>query len=138
MIGGIIPGTHNESGQCLGPDKMKIAGIGIGIGTGQKKIILDHHIFDTYRGWVCRKAEPQPMIKVRMSVHKHDYEALDLPAPSEISVVMNGVADTGAMLCLWGAKHFYRAGFKKKDLIPVKQTLNAANRQPITIFRRLW
>ena len=117
----------------MGLDKVKNAGIG-SRECGQRKIVLDHHIFDSYRGWVRRKSEPQPMLRVRINVNKQDYQTLDLPAPPETSVVVSGVADTGAMSCLWGVKHFYRAGFKKKDLIPVKQTLNAANRQPITIL----
>ena len=46
---------------------------------------------------------------------------------------LRGVTDTGAQSCLWGLNDFYRSGFKKSDLTPVKQRLFAANRQPIDI-----
>ena len=37
------------------------------------------------------------------------------------------------MSCLWGLLNFYRAGFKDSDLIPVKRTMVAANKEPINI-----
>merc|ERR1712237_184359 len=35
---------------------------------------------------------------------------------------------------MWGATDFYKSGYKKQDLVKVKQRIAAANRQPIDIM----
>ena len=50
-------------------------------------------------------------------------------APSHITVV----TDTGAQSCLWSRRDFYRCGFQLSDLIPIKHTMFAANREKIDI-----
>ena len=47
--------------------------------------------------------------------------------------MVDGIADTGAQVCLWSLSDFYKAGYKKKELIKVKQKIAAANREPIEI-----
>ena len=54
--------------------------------------------------------------------------------PKIMPAHVNTVTDTGAQSCLWGVEDFYRCGFKDCDLIPVKRTIVAANRDEITIL----
>ena len=99
----------------------------------RKAVVLDHHIFDDYMGWTKRRSAEQPTLRLKMEVDKADYEALDLPCPKILSGSASGVTDTGVQSCLWSLTDFYRCGFKKSDLLPVKQRLWVANRQPIDI-----
>ena len=53
--------------------------------------------------------------------------------PKVAKTTVDGVADTGAQICLWGLSAFHKAGFKKSQLVRVKQRIVAANRQPVDI-----
>ena len=46
---------------------------------------------------------------------------------------VNVVTDTDAQSCLWGLQNFLRADFKNKELIPMKHTLFAANKEQISV-----
>ena len=70
---------------------------------------------------------------LRLPTERSDYDHVGAPyprvAPSHVTVV----TDTGAQSCLWGLHDFYRCGFKKSDLLPVKRGMVAANREEIKI-----
>ena len=62
------------------------------------------------------------------------YSKLKTNTPDVGPMVVDGVADTGAQVCLWSATDFYKSGYKKWDLVEVKQKIAAASRQPIEIM----
>ena len=74
-----------------------------------------------------------PTLRLRLTTSKADYDHIGSPfphvAPSHITVV----TDTGAQSCLWSRRDFYRCGFQLSDLIPIKRTMFAANREKIDI-----
>ena len=51
---------------------------------------------------------------------------------------LNITTDTGAQSCLCSLKDFLRCGFKHSDLLPVKRTILAANREQIDITGALF
>ena len=97
-------------------------------------IVLDHHIFDSKAGWVKRNAWKQPTLRLISRPCNEMYSKLGHKVPTAESTVVDGVADTGAQVCLWSLSDYYKAGYKKKELIKVKQKIAAANRQPIEIL----
>ena len=94
---------------------------------------LTHLIFDTERGWKKAKSLKHPTLSLTVDVDENDYITLGRKPPSIESSTIAAVTDTGAMSCLWGLNGFLRAGFTKADLIPVKQSLDAANKEVIPI-----
>ena len=97
-------------------------------------VVLEHQISDSRIGWVQRKAWKQPKIRLSVRPCGSIYPELGITALSASPVRVNGVADTGAQACMWGLADFYKAGYKKQDLVKVKQRIAAANRQPIDIM----
>ena len=100
---------------------------------GRLAIILSHHIFDSVDGWKQRRADKQPMLKIEIQTCADMYDKLGVRAPPVNTSSIEGVADTGAQSCLWGMSQFYKCGFKKHQLIPVRQKMEAANRECIDI-----
>ena len=98
------------------------------------KIVLDHHVFDSRAGWVRRKAWSQPMLRLSVRPCRDMYSKLNIPTPNVSSMVVDGIADTGAQVCLWSAADFHKSGYKKRDLVRVEQRVAAANSQPIEIL----
>ena len=98
------------------------------------KIVLDHHVFDSRAGWVRRKAWSQPMLRLSVRPCRDMYSKLNIPTPNVSSMVVDGIADTGAQVCLWSAADFHKSGYKKWDLVRVEQRVAAANSQPIEIL----
>ena len=49
------------------------------------------------------------------------YARLSVQVPDVNETDVDGIADTGVQICLWGLSSFYKAGFKKVHLIKVKQ-----------------
>ena len=115
-------------------DAISVASIGSARLPGRKAIELKHHIFDDYIGWTERRSAAQPTLNLRLEIEPGDYTDLGIHCPRVMKTQVSGVTDTGAQSCLWGLKEFYAHGFKKTDLIPVKQRMYAANRQPIEIL----
>ena len=52
----------------------------------------------------------------------------------ESSITVPTMADTGCQSCLAGFKIVQQLGLTKKDLIPVKMKMHAANDRPISIL----
>ena len=97
-----------------------------------RPILLDHHIF-TKTGWKEADSMLHPTIQLHLTVDKEDYHHLDINAPNVAPTNVTAVTDTGAQSCLWSQKDFHRCGFKDSDLLPVKRTLIAANKEKINI-----
>lgn len=100
---------------------------------GKRYVILTHHIFESGKGWLQKQAENQPKLRVNLSPCKDMYNKLKMVHPSLATVQCDGLADTGAQSCLWGMQEFYKCGFKKKDLVPVKHSMTVANREQLEI-----
>ena len=84
-------------------------------------------------GWLKRKADMQPTLKVNVSTVSQDYNNLNLPCPQIKSAETSSVTDSHARSCLWGLNDFYWCGYKKSNLLPVKQSLLATNKHPKNI-----
>ena len=59
---------------------------------------LDHHVYDSVaKAWVKKRSQPQPFLKLDISVHPEDYADLNLPAifPAVKSGTLHVMADTG-------------------------------------------
>ena len=96
-------------------------------------LVVENHIFDNVVGWIKREAWKQPMLRLKAFPCSSMYSRLSVTVPSVKETMVEGIADTGAQICLWGLSAFYKAGFKKSHLIKVKQRIVAANRQPVNI-----
>lgn len=95
---------------------------------------LSHLLFDTDNGWEKAKMSDHPTLSLTASIDKQDYLKLDRETPSVHPFTVSAVTDTGAQSCLWGLDSFLQAGFTKGDLIPVRHSLYAANKEEIPVF----
>ena len=102
-------------------------------GCSASPVTLDHHIFDTKNGWKKSESMAHPTLRLCISTDSEDYDRMGIITPDITPSYETAVTDTGAMSCLWGLLNFYRAGFKDSDLIPVKRTMVAANKERINI-----
>lgn len=94
----------------FGTDEVEVASNGSPKNPERKSIVLGHHIFDSYMGWLERKADLHPTLKVNVRTVSQDYDDLNLPCPQIKSAETNSVTDSGAQSCLWGLDDFYRCG----------------------------
>ena len=101
--------------------------------SGPTPVVLDHHIFDYKNGWRRSESMAHPSLRLRLSTERGDYDHLGALFPDVMPSYVSVVTDTGAQACLWSLAQFYRAGFQDSDLIPVKRTMCAANREQIEI-----
>ena len=97
-------------------------------------IVLDHHTFDPESGWVKEIAWKQPALQLSIRPCQSIYAKLGLHTLRATPTKVDGIADTGAQVCLWSAADFYKAGYKRRDLVKVRQQAAAINRQPIRIL----
>ena len=112
-------------------DKTEIAMVQLNEGAA---VVLDHHIFDPKIGWVKERAWKQPTLQLIARPCQEMYSKLDTHCPKAVAMIIHGVADTGAQICVWSAADFYAAGYKESDLTMVKHEISAVNRQPIDIL----
>ena len=99
----------------------------------QRAILLDHHIFSPECGfWRRQDPSPQPTVRVKVFTQQNDFEVFTRDSPQTSPSFIDAVADTGAQSCLMGSRLFYKCGFQKRYLIPVKNKMIATNREPIT------
>ena len=101
-----------------------------------KSVALDHHIFNqTTKEWLRRQSEPQPFIRLRMSIGHEDYNHFGFPlkAPQRHCFV-SAMADTGCQSCLAGFKIVKKLGLSTEDLIPVSLRMQAADSHDINIL----
>ena len=95
--------------------------------------VLDHYIFDSADGWKQSESMVHPTLRLHITVQKEDYDQIQRVCPNVKPSCVTVVTDTGAQSCLWSLSEFYKCGFKKSDLIPVKRVILAANREEIKI-----
>ena len=102
---------------------------------GRTAVVLSHHMFDSIHGWRQRPADKQPSLKVDVKICVEMYDDLQINHPPDIKPMsLEGVADSGAQSCLLSLRQFYKCGFKKSHLVPVKLKMEAANRKSIGIL----
>ena len=95
-------------------------------------IDMDHHIF-TEEGWRRALTPSHPKLRLRVSTSKEDYSRFGVPFPKIHPKHIDVVVDSGAQSCLWSQEEFVLSGFSMSDLIPVRNSLKAANKAPINI-----
>ena len=83
-------------------------------------------------------SQPQPFIKLSVRVAEEDYNQLNLTpitGTTEASpIIIPAMADTGCQSCLIGYKWIQRLHLNRRDLIPAKMKMNAANNRSIKIL----
>ncbi|XP_066910175.1 uncharacterized protein [Clytia hemisphaerica] len=95
---------------------------------------LDHHLY-TDR-WIKRDSQPQPCIKLSVSVAAEDYSRLGyhLDEKKHTSSTFEAMADTGCQSCVISIKHLQRLGLGEEDLIPATMKIKAANNNSMPIL----
>ena len=103
---------------------------------GRKSVILDHHLYhESTDTWVKEPSQPQPYIKLLMRVQHEDYEQFGFaPQPNQWNATIYAMADTGCQSCLVGIDNVRKLGLHKRNLIPVKMRMHAANNDNINIL----
>ena len=99
---------------------------------------LDHYIFSDQEGWKVSESVEHPTVPLTLSTDKEAYSQIGARCPKYCSQVVKVITDTGAQSCLWGLNECLRAGFKQSNLLPVKRTMVAANREVINIVGALF
>ena len=87
---------------------------------GRTAVVLSHHIFDSIHAWRRRPADKQPLLKIDVQACTEMYDLQIRQPPYLKPISLEGVADTGTQSCLWSLRQFYKCGFKKSHLVPVK------------------
>ena len=104
----------------------------------RKTLTLDHHLHDQLcNTWRKRPSRPQPFLNLTVRIVDDDYYDLGfLPIINANHTPINlpVMADTGCQSCLAGFGCIQRLELTKKDLIPVKMQMHAANNKSINIL----
>eukprot|EP00794_Sanderia_malayensis_P015539 gene15539-17124_t len=90
---------------------------------------MEHHIF-TKSGWRRARLRDHPRLPITISL---DQPTTIADKDHRIQVTTTAIADTGAQSDLWSLDEYLSFGFLRDDLKPVKLSLAAANRSPISI-----
>ena len=104
-------------------------------GHGRKKAIpLTHHIFDKDFGWISKKSKPHSTVLVTATISKEDHSDFGFPNSDRgklFSTAQAVVADSGCESTEVSPSFAYRAGIKRKELIPVSSKMNGASREDL-------
>ena len=103
-------------------------------GITQQPIPISHLLFDSDNGWKKMNSMKHPTLPLTISIEPEDYSAVGRKPPIVKPKKVEVVTDTGAQSCLWGLQNFLTFRFKETDLIPVKHTLFAANKEQIPVL----
>lgn len=94
---------------------------------------LNHHIFSKGE-WKRARLREHPRVAITISLDKstqgntgNSHQSCDTHAD------VTAIADTGAQSDLWSFADFLARGFTRADLHPIRLSLSAANRSPISI-----
>eukprot|EP00794_Sanderia_malayensis_P000859 gene859-151_t len=90
---------------------------------------MEHHIF-TKGGWRRARPRDHPRLPITISL---DQPTTIADKHHRIQVTTTAIADTGAQSDLWSLDEYLSCGFLRDDLTPVKLSLAAANRSPISL-----
>ena len=102
-------------------------------GSVGKPLTLSHHIF-TKGEWRRARLRDHPRVPITIQLdslgRKGNANSDDGLTPH---ADVSAIADTGAQSDLWALSNFLACGFSRDDLHPIKMSLSAANRSPISI-----
>ena len=108
---------------------------------GNKKgrvIPLNHQIFDKDRGWVAKPSAPHPTILVTAKPCPDDHSEFGHPVTNaaDLKPVPSSpvCADTGCQSTAVPPSYAYRAGYKRKEFIPVASRMNGAGRSDLGVL----
>ena len=97
---------------------------------------LDHHLYTDTR-WIKKDSQPQPYIKLSVSVAAEDYSRLGYNLDKKKkykSSTFEAMADTGCQSCVISVRHLQRLGLEEEDLIPATMRIKAANNSSMPIL----
>ena len=99
---------------------------------------LSHHAADQFGNWAARRAEPQPVVTVSVSVCSEGYEQVGIPAPRKPRTITSpALPDTGAQMVVSGMDLVHRLGVTRKELFPVTSGIRAANSEGLKLIGAL-
>ena len=109
------------------------------VGTRKGRVIpLNHHVFDKDMGWIAKPSAPQPTILVTTKPCPDDHSHFGHPVSNIASlrpILSSHVcADTGCQSTAIPPSYAYKAGYKKKDFIPVACKMNGAGRSDLGVI----
>ena len=94
---------------------------------------LDHHVF-TKGEWKQARLREHPRVPITVSIDNSAQTRYGNPTRTlNTHAEVSAITDTGAQSDLWSMKDFLACGFSHDDLLPVRLSLSAANRSPISI-----
>ena len=109
--------------------------------TGNRKgrvIPLTHQIFDKKRGWVAKPSAPHPTLLVTAHPCPDDHSDFGHPVANTDSLkpvpLCPVCADTGCQSTAIPPSYAYKAGFRRKDFIPVASRMNGAGRSDLGVL----
>ena len=98
---------------------------------------LNHHIFNKDRGWVARSYTPHPIL-VTTTPCPADHCKLGHPVTNAAALKpvhsLPMCADTGCQFTAVPPSYVYKAGYKRKDFIPVSSRMNGAGRSDLGVL----
>jgi hypothetical protein len=108
---------------------------------GNKKgrvIPLTHQIFDRERGWVARPSAPHPTILVTATPCPDDHSEFGHPVTDAAGLkpvpLCPVCADTGCQSTCVPPSYAYKAGYRRKDFIPVASRMNGAGKSDLGVL----
>ncbi len=102
-------------------------------------ILLNHHVYDNMlEFWELRPSDPQPTLRVSVSVSESLYRSLKLGIPPRNeTTILSAVADTACQFCLAGINILPLLGLDKSNLVKCSMKMNSANNTGIEILGAL-
>ena len=94
---------------------------------------LSHHILQNGT-WIRKSAPSHPAIALYVGTLGTDYDYFGYEDPVISNIPITAIVDSGAQCCVWSWDECKASGFKREDLIPVRQKLNAVSNNNIRIF----
>ena len=119
------PSVAGETVEYTNPDSSNMTRVPL-------PTVLRHHVF-TNGNWKLKLAQPHPTVDLTVSTNKSDYDQFGLRYTPLADHPIAAIVDSGAQCCLWGWTDCQAAGLTRKDLVPVKQKLNAVSMSRIKI-----
>ena len=103
-------------------------------------ITLEHHVYENLcNTWTKRRSDPQPAIKVSVTIHPSDASDLNLSPLTKTSpsVSYSALTDTCCQSSLAGLDLLNSLNLSECDLYPVHMSMTAANNKSINILGAL-
>ena len=117
------------------PSDLTLAAIGNKRG---RTIPLTHHIFIKDRGWVAKPSAPHPTILVTANPCPQDHSEFGhtITNHSALQPILSSpvCADTGCQSTAIPPSYAYKAGYRRKDFLPVASRMNGAGRSDLGVI----